>query len=155
MKCVISREFCTTLGNSDQTHLKGVGFLIAEEVKKSVQNVVACSDRIIILQIHAKPANLNLVQVYVPTANRPDVEIKAFYEQVHEVLSLLKSDEITIVMGDFNAKVAKEEVEGMTGDFRLGEKNERGDLLIQFGKEKKLVIKNTYYKLSRRRFTIR
>lgn len=45
------------------------------------------------------------------------METEAFYERVH--------DQITIVMGDFNAKVGKEGVDCVTGDFGLGEKNER------------------------------
>lgn len=88
------------------------------------------------------PHIVNLVQVYASIADRPDVEIEAFY-----------ADKITIVMGDFNAKVGKEGADGVTGDCGLGEKNERGDLLIQFCKEEKLVIKNTYYKLPPRRLS--
>lgn len=49
--------------------------------------------------------NINIVQAYAPMADKPDQEIEIFYEQLHEILTSLKSQDITIVTGDFIAKV--------------------------------------------------
>ena len=47
----------------------------------------------------------------------------------------LKSQNIKIMMGDFNSKVGSERVEHVVGHFGMGEKNERGYRLIEFCKE--------------------
>ncbi|GJQ74675.1 hypothetical protein Trydic_g21527 [Trypoxylus dichotomus] len=54
-------------------------------------------------------------------------------------------------MGDFNAKIEKERVGDTTGPYRLGERNERGNLLSQFVEEQELVITNTWFQLAARR----
>ncbi|XP_013388676.1 craniofacial development protein 2-like [Lingula anatina] len=57
-------------------------------------------------------------------------------------------------MGDFNAKIGikSDEQERATGKFGSGERNERGDLLIEWATENNLKIMNTVYKkkISRR-----
>lgn len=104
-----------------------------------------------LLQLSAKPVNINLIQVYAPTSDKPDAEVEQFYEQIQEVKRSLKPQEIIMVMGDFNAKVGKGSVAGVSGSFGLGERNERGDTLIRLCREENLMIKNTYFKLPPRR----
>ena len=62
-------------------------------------------DRIIMLKLKAKPFNIAVIQVYVPTEDRSDEEIEEFYEEINKELKYVKSDEIPIVMRDWNAKV--------------------------------------------------
>lgn len=138
--------------NNDPEHRNGVGFKLTNQVNKSVRNVVAVSDQIMLLQLDAKPININLIQVYAPTSERPDGDAERFYEQIQEVLSSLKSQEIIIVIGDFNPKIGRGAVPRIAGGLGLGDRNERGDMLIQFCCESNFVIKNTFYKLHPRRF---
>ncbi|XP_075151162.1 uncharacterized protein LOC142225273 [Haematobia irritans] len=78
-------------------------------------------------------------------------EIEFFYEEVEDLLKMTKPHEITIIQGDFNAKVGRERVPGITGIYGLGERNERGDRLIQFCQERKMNITNTMFCLPPRR----
>ncbi|XP_054737913.1 uncharacterized protein LOC129244320 [Anastrepha obliqua] len=64
---------------------------------------------------------------------------------------MTKKHDINIIMGDFNAKVGKEETTNVTGKFGLGDRNERENRLVQFCQEEEFIIGNTYYKLSERR----
>ena len=60
--------------------------------------------------------------------------------------------EITIIMGDFNAKVGETiNNESGIGEFGLGERNERGDLLTNFCQANDMVITNTLFKHPLRR----
>lgn len=52
--------------------------------------------------------NVNLIQIYVSTVEKPETPIEEFYEQVPEVLHSLKGHKITIILGDFNAKGGQE-----------------------------------------------
>ena len=44
-----------------------------------------------------------------------DKEIEEFYEEINKALKYVKSDEILIVMGDWNAKVGSKKTPGITG----------------------------------------
>ena len=70
---------------------------------------------------------------------------------VTEAMKQLKSQDIKIVMGDFNSKVESERAENVVGPFGMGEKNERGDRLIEFRKEHKFTIMNSWFKNHPRR----
>ena len=48
-------------------------------------------------------------------------------------------------MGDLNCKVGKGDQGNVVGKFGLGERNERGDMLVQFCEEKKLTVVNTQF----------
>ncbi|CAH2088651.1 unnamed protein product [Euphydryas editha] len=50
-----------------------------------------------------------------------------------------------------NAKVGRREVKGTVGKHGLGERNDRGDRLVQFCQDQDLVIMNTYFQLPPRR----
>lgn len=105
-----------------------------------------------LLQLRAKPVNINIIQVYAPTAAKTqDHLIEPFYEDVKQVLEKLKAHECNIVMGDFNSKIGEGAVDETVGSFGLGERNERGDRLVQFCQEEQLVITNTFFKLPPRR----
>ena len=56
-----------------------------------------------------------------------------------------------IIMGDWNAKVGREKIQGVTGGFGLGEMNERGKRLIEFCQENSLVITNTTFQQNAKR----
>ena len=58
-------------------------------------------------------------------------------------------------MGDFNAKIGRKqqwEKGKCTGGFGIGEKNERGERLINFREEKRLFIANTFFEKNRNRY---
>ena len=65
----------------------------------------------------------------------------------------LKSQDIKTVMGDFNSKVESERAENVVRPFGIGKKNKRGDRLIEFCKEHKFTIMNTWFKHPRRCWT--
>ncbi|XP_055380706.1 uncharacterized protein LOC129611541 [Condylostylus longicornis] len=108
-------------------------------------------NRTLLLQIHAKPLNINIIQTYAPTADKTDEDVESFYNEVEELMKMTKKHEINIIMGDFNAKIGKSQVEKIVGPFGLGTRNPRGDRLIQFCTEQELKIMNTWFCLPPRR----
>ncbi|KAL4718768.1 hypothetical protein ACJJTC_016247 [Scirpophaga incertulas] len=119
----ICKERFTLYYTGNPAHVKsnyhGVGFLIENELNKYVSNVIHFSNRCMMIKLNAHPFNLNILQLYAPTAESDDQEIEQFYEGVNEVLKSVKSQEIVIVMGDLNAKVGEGEVEDIVGKFGL------------------------------------
>ncbi|CAH2109105.1 unnamed protein product [Euphydryas editha] len=93
-------------GSDDEQHMYGVAVIIKKHLKNSVLNFVPASDRVMLLQLKAKPANINIIQVYAPTgAKSQDGSINPFYNEIRQVLHQLKAHECNIVIGDFNAKM--------------------------------------------------
>lgn len=58
--------------------------------------------------------------------------METLYEEVEELLGYTKNNEPIIIMGDFNAKVGNIEVDEIIDKYGLGERNRRGDQLVQF-----------------------
>lgn len=138
-------------GNDEAHHYNGVAFILAKNIAKSVKSVTPISDRVIILQLNSKPFNTNIIQVYAPTSTSSEEDLEKFYKHLDDALTLSKSSDNTIVMGDFNAKVGKGRCHNNVGDYGLGNRNERGDRLVQFCQEYDFGITNTYFKLPLRR----
>ncbi|XP_073841564.1 uncharacterized protein [Musca autumnalis] len=92
------------------------------------------------IRIDAKPITINVIQVYAPSSDKSSEEVEAFYDEIEELLQLTKQHEITIIQGDFKAKVGREVVTGVTGQYGLGERNVPSDHNLFMG--------NIYIKLS-------
>ncbi|XP_029174698.1 uncharacterized protein LOC114943274 [Nylanderia fulva] len=105
-----------------------------------------------LLQLHGKPFDINLIQIYAPTSEkRYDNDVEVLYDTIRDTLQGLQSDNVNLVMGDFNAKIGQGRRTDIVGDHGLGESNERGDRLFEFCQETEMVVTNTWYKLPKRR----
>ena len=74
-----------------------------------------------------------------------------FYEKVQHVVDEIPREYVLYVIGDWNAKVGQDETNNTTGRFGLGERNERGEQLVEFCSRNDLQIMNTFFKLHARR----
>lgn len=54
-------------GNNEPKHRRGIGIVISKNVYRSVINFLSHSDRIALLKVHAKPVNVNFIQVPICT----------------------------------------------------------------------------------------
>ncbi|KAL1446089.1 hypothetical protein WDU94_009850 [Cyamophila willieti] len=133
------------------THRYGVAIIIEKEIEKCVTGFVPLSDRVMMLSIASENGTINLIQVYAPTADKSDEEIETFYEEIESLLKTTKKHDITIILGDFNAKVGDCVVDGITGGYGLGTRNDRGDRLIEFCQNEDMLVTNTTFKLPKRR----
>lgn len=138
-------------GKAEGPRSNGVAIIVKEEIRNCVQNFVPFNDRIMMIQLKSKLNIINLIQVYAPTADKPDEEIEQFYSQIKQILRSTKKHEANIIMGDFNSKVGAISTENITGRFGLGERNERGHRLIQFCQEEECIIANTWFQQPKRR----
>ncbi|KAK3771587.1 hypothetical protein RRG08_041516 [Elysia crispata] len=133
------------------THERGVGILFDESIEKSLKSWCPVSDRVVVAKFVGKPLDMGIVQEYAPTSTAEEEEVEQFYEHLDKAMKCLKSQDIKIVMGDFNAKVGSERVENIVGPWGIGEENERGGRLIEWCKENGFMISNTWYQNHPRR----
>ena len=124
-------------------------------VNKRVQNaVLGCNlknDRMISVRFQGKPFNITVIQVYTPTSNAEEAEVERFYEDLQDLWELTPKKDILFIIGDWNAKVGRQETPGVTGKFGLGVQNEAGQRLTEFFQENTLVIANTLFQQHKRR----
>ncbi|KAG1651907.1 Craniofacial development protein 2 [Nymphon striatum] len=132
-------------------HERGVAFLIKKELQKYIIGYWTVNERCILLKIKAKPFDIAIIQIYAPTQDWSDEKIESFYENIQNTIKQLKSTDVLMVIGDFNAKVGNESYKDIVGKYGLGKKNDRGDRLIEFCEENKLVISNTMFQQPKRR----
>ena len=95
---------------------------------------------------------ITVIQIYAPTSNAEEAEVKQFYEDVQNLLELTPKKDVLFIIGDWNAKVGSQETPGATGKFGLGVQNEVGQRLIEFCQENTLVIANTLFQQRKRTF---
>ncbi|GFN74676.1 craniofacial development protein 2-like protein [Plakobranchus ocellatus] len=81
--------------------------------------------------------------MYAPTSDSADVE--QFYEEIEKAKGYLKSQDIIIIMGDFNARVGDKRVEGVVASGGIGTVNEGGSRLIDWCKINDFTITNTWH----------
>ncbi|GFN91483.1 craniofacial development protein 2 [Plakobranchus ocellatus] len=122
----------TLIYSGGHTHERGVGILFDITPPKSLGSWCPISDRVVVAKLIAKPLNLGIIQVYAPTSDTEDVEIEKFYEEIEKAKGYLQSQDIIIIIGDFNAKVGDQRVEDVVGSSGIETVNERGSRLIEW-----------------------
>ena len=128
-----------------------MAFICTDEVRRCVMGFNPVSDRIATIRLQCKPVNMTVLQVYAPTSTAEEEAMEEFYEKVQHVVDEIPRGDVLYVIGDWNAKVGQDETNGTTGRFGLGERNERGDQLVEFCSRNDLQIMNTFFKLHARR----
>ena len=105
----------------------------------------------IFVHSQGKPFTITVIQIYAPTSNAEEAEVKQFYEDLQDLLQLTPKKDILFIIGDWNAKVGSQETPGVTGKFGLGIQDEARQRLIEFCQENTLVIANTLFQQHKRR----
>ncbi|XP_071804743.1 uncharacterized protein [Asterias amurensis] len=92
---------------------------------------------------HQQESYNEIIQVYAPTTSHDDEETKSIYDEADQALGADKTT-YTIILGDFNAKAGlrKDLEEKGPGPFGTGERNERGERLLDFVSSRNLFIVN-------------
>ena len=90
---------------------------------------MSVNSRIISIRIKAKPINITIIQVYAPITSHSDEETEMFYETLEETIARTWKKDITIIIGDWNAKIGEDAYKNWAGTvdkFGCGSTNDRG-----------------------------
>ena len=58
---------------------------------------------------HGKPFSITVIQVYDPTSNAEEAEVKQFYEDLQDLLELTPKKDVLFIIGDWKEKVGSQE----------------------------------------------
>ena len=135
----------TVIYSGGQKHENGVGFIMDEEHARSLKGFWTLSDRVCMIKLDAKQLDINIIQAYAPTSDSTDEELDKFYSELETAMKQCKSTDNTIIQRDFNAKVGKRSRDENMGAYGLGQRNERGNRLVEWVKEHGMIIGNTIF----------
>ena len=111
-------------------HTEGVALMLAPEAHAALIGWEPVSSGIITAKFTTKKKDirLNIIQCYAPT-NDAEEEKDDFYQQLQAMLDRRGTKDITILMGDFNAKIGMDNTgyEDIMGTHGLGQMNENGE----------------------------
>ncbi|XP_052237775.1 craniofacial development protein 2-like [Dreissena polymorpha] len=133
--------------NEEDNHHNGVGLLLTNTAHKSLLEWEPINDRILRARFNSKFQEVTIIQCYAPTNLTDDNTKEDFYGHLQSGLDKVPKRDITIVMGDMNAKVGcnntgKELIMGKQG---VGDINENGELFTDFCELNDLVIGGTIF----------
>ena len=128
----------------DAPHTEGVALMLSRPAQRALIGWEAHGPRIITASFRTKKKKIkmNVIQCYAPT-NESDEETKdLFYSRLQSILDKCREKDVTILMGDFNAKIGMdnngyEEVMGTQG---VGEMNKNGERFADTCALNKVVI---------------
>ena len=112
-------------------HTEGVALMMAPEAHAALISWKPVNSRIITAKFTTgkKDIRLNIIQCYAPTNDAEEEKKDDFYQQLQAVLDRSGAKDITILMGDFNAKIGMDNTgyEGIMGTHGLGQMNGNGE----------------------------
>ena len=104
-----------------------------------------------VVKLKGTPANINIIEAYAPTSTSSEENLEDFYHDLDKAMSICKSSEMKIVMGDVNAKIGEGKYNQIVGPHRLGARNDRGDTMVEWCEGTELIVTNTWFKQHKRR----
>ena len=125
----------------------GVGMMVAEKWVKNVIEVKRVNERIMAVRLRVGKAILNLISVYAPQVGRSMEEKEEFYIELGQVLLDVDEKEMVMLGGDLNGHVGEstDGFEGVHGGKGFGNRNEEGEMLLEFALAHNLTVMNTCF----------
>ena len=126
----------------------GTGFLINKTLKTAVIKFEAINDRLCSLRLRGQFQKLSFINVHMPTEEKSMNIKEMYFDDLRALFDSIPNYDLKIVMGDTNARLGKEEIyRPEIGPFsKHGVTSENGKLLVDFAKEKGLIVMSTYFR---------
>lgn len=131
----------------EDTSNGGVGFIVHGKHTQNIVKIDSISPRVIYLIFKLNSRyNLKIIQAYAPTTTHSDEEVEEFYGDLETALHTTPTY-YTVIMGDFNAKMGfkQDEAEVAIGKYGYGERNDRGQRLLNFLHQENLCMMNSFF----------
>lgn len=144
-------DYMVYYSGHENQRINGVALIVSNRVRNTIMGCNFKTDRMMSVRFQGQPFNITVIQIYAPTTEAEEEDIDQFYEDLRELLQLTPKKDVVFIIGDWNAKVGNQTVDGVTGKFGLGTTNEAGQRLLEFCQDNSLVITNTLFQLPKRR----
>ncbi|VDP25230.1 unnamed protein product [Schistosoma margrebowiei] len=134
-------------------HTQGVALMLSNVARNALVGWESHGSRIIKASFKTKKEGIlmNISQCYAPTNDSNDDIKDQFYERLQSIIEKCPRKDLTILMGDLNAKVGMDNTgyEDIMGRHGLGERNENGERFANLCAFNKSVIGGTIFPYKR------
>ena len=86
------------------------------------------------------------ISAYGPGSEKSEEEIEEFWKELSECVGSFGRNESVVVLGDLNARVGNEVIEGIVGRHGVPGRNESGERLLEICAEQEFVVGNSWFK---------
>ncbi|VDP82256.1 unnamed protein product [Schistosoma curassoni] len=146
-----SEELLLYSGHEEENapHTQGVVLMLSKQAQKALIEWESHGLRFIKVSFKTKKEgiSMNIIQCYTPTNDYNEEAKDQFYNRLQSIIEKCPTKDLTILMGDFNAKVGTDntEYDEIMGRHGLGERNENGERFANLCAFNKLVIGGTIF----------
>ena len=128
---------------------EGVALLLSERMRKRVVAWKEVSSRMMWVKIRIGRECWAFVSVYGPGSEKTGEEREEFWSGLSDCVESLSKSSYVVVLGDLNARVGDEEIEGIVGKYGVPDKNESGESMLNMCVENDLAVGNSFFKKRR------
>ena len=125
---------------------EGVALLLSTDVLNSVVEWKEVSSRLMWAKVKFGKEMWVFVSAYGPGSERGEAERDNFWNMVDDTLQSFEERVNVVLLGDLNARVGNEVIDGVVGRHGVPGRNESGDRMLGLCMEQELVIGNTFFK---------
>jgi len=134
-------------GKGNENHQLGTGFFVHHRTVSAVKRAASVSDRVSYIVLRGCWCNTIVLNVHAPTEEKSDDSKDSFYDELEQVFYHFPKYHMKILLGDFNAKVGRENIFKPTigNDSLHQDINGNGVRIVNFATSKNVVVKSTMF----------
>ncbi|CAI2724104.1 unnamed protein product [Schistosoma spindalis] len=130
-------------------HTQGVALMLSKQAQNALIGWESHEPRTIkaFFKTKKEGISINVIQCYAPTNDYNENAKDQFYDRLQSIVEKCTTKDLTILMGDLNAKVGIDNTgyEEIMGRHGLGERNENGERFANLCVFNKLIISSTIF----------
>jgi exonuclease III len=142
-----AEDYTLFYGQGNGDHRLGTGFFVHKRILSAVRRVEFISVRLSYIILRGRWCNVIVLNVHAPCEDKGDDVKDSFCEELGRVFDQFPRYDMKIILGDFNAKVGRENIFKPTiVNESLHEiSNASGVRVVNFPTSKNLVVKSTMF----------
>ena len=85
----------------------GVAIMVIKRGQNAVLGYNLKNNRMISVHFQGKPFSITVIQVYDPTSNAEEAEVKQFYEDLQDLLELTPKTDVLFIIGECKSRKSR------------------------------------------------